>query len=326
MRFIDVPAPGGPEVLRVGMQPVPRPGPGEVLMRVKAAGINHADLMQRAGNYPPPPGASHILGLEVAGTIAALGPEHGGRWREGDQICALLAGGGYAEYVAVPAGQCMPIPKGLTPIEAASIPEAVLTVWANLFATHRLMAADRFLVQGGSSGIGSMAIQIAREFGARVAATAGSKEKCAFCLTLGAEKAVNYHDDWVEELTSWAKPKGIDVILDMVGGDYFPKHLQLLATDGRMVHIAYARGHQVTADLRTVMSKRLVVTGSTLRPRSIEQKSVLARAVEEHLWPLFGNERLRPVVFKTFPMELAAEAHRLIEAGLHMGKVVLEMA
>jgi NADPH:quinone reductase len=326
MRFVDVSRAGGPEVLALGMQPVPRPGPGEVLVRVKAAGINRADLMQREGKYPPPPGVSRILGMEAAGTIAALGPEDSGRWREGDEVCALFAGGGYAEYVAVPAGQCLPIPKGLTVIEAASIPEAALTVWANLFATHRVFAGDRFLMQGGSSGIGSMAMQIARNFGARVAATAGSPEKCAFCLTMGAEKAVNYHDDWVGELISWAKPGGIDVILDMVGGDYFPKHLELLAIEGRLVHIAVIHGSQVTADLRTVMSKRLVITGSTLRPRTVEQKSALAREVEKHLWPLFENKSVRPAVYKVFPMELAAEAHRLMEAGSHMGKIVLEIA
>jgi NADPH:quinone reductase len=326
MRFVDFSASGGPEVLTVGMQPVPRPGPGEVLMRVKAAGINRADLHQRQGNYPPPPGASPILGMEAAGTIAALGAEHGGRWREGDEVCALLAGGGYAEYVAVPAGQCMPIPKGLTLVEAASLPEVTVTVWANLFATHRLSAGDRFLMQGGSSGVGSMAIQIARNFGAHVAATAGTPEKCAFCLTMGAEKAVNYHEDWLAELTSWAKPGGIDVVLDMVGGDYFQKHIELLATEGRLVHISLSRGAQVTLDLRRVVSKRLVITGSTLRSRTVEQKSTLVREVEKHLWPLFESKSLRPVVFNVFPMESAAEAHRLMEAGSHMGKIVLEMA
>ena len=244
-------------------------------MRVKAAGINRADLMQREGNYPPPPGASPILGMEAAGTIAALGAEHGGRWREGDEVCALLAGGGYAEYVAVPAGQCMPIPKGLTLIEAASMPEGTVTVWANLFATHRLSAGDRFLMQGGSSGVGSMAIQIARNFGARVAATAGSQEKCAFCLTMGAEKAVNYHEDWLAELTSWAKPGGIDVILDMVAGDYFPKHSSFWQRRGGWSRLLLSTGAQVTVDLRTVMSKRLVITGSTLRSRTVEQKSAL---------------------------------------------------
>jgi NADPH:quinone reductase len=325
MRFVDASTPGGPEVLKIGMQPVPRPGPQEVLVRVKAAGMNRADLMQRAGKYPPPPGASPILGMEVAGTIAALGAEPTGRWREGDAVCALLAGGGDAEYVAVPAGQCMPIPKGLTLIEAAAIPETALTVWANLFATHRLSAGDRLLVQGGSSGVGAMAIQIARNFGARVAATAGSQEKCAFCLTMGAEKAVNYHDDWLAELTSWARPSGIDVILDMVGGNYFPKHLALLAMEGRLVQIATIDGSQVTADLGAVMNKRLVITGSTLRRRTVEQKSVLARAVEEHLWPLFEDRRLRPTVFRVFPMESVVEAHRFMEAGSHMGKIVLEM-
>lgn len=246
------------------------------------------------------------------------------------EVCALLAGGGYAEYVAVPAGQCMPIPKGLTAVEAASIPEAAVTVWANLFATHRLLAGDRLLIQGGSGGVGSMAIQIARNFGARVAATAGTPEKCAFCLSMGAEKAVNYREDWAAALASWAQAGstdvGINVILDVVGGDYFPKHLELLAIEGRLVQIATTHGSRVTADLRAVMSKRLVITGSTLRSRSLEQKAVLVREVEEHLWPLFESKRLQPTVFQVFPLESAADAHRLFASGSHMGKIVLKVA
>ena len=328
MRYIDVPAPGGPDVLAVATGPVPRPASGEVLIRVTAAGMNHADLLQRQGHYPPPAGASPILGMEVSGHIAALGPENSGRWRVGDPVCALLAGGGYAEYCVAPAGQCMPIPRGVAQIETAAIPEAAITVWANLFEPRRLSSGDLFLVQGGSSGIGSMAIQIARCFGARVAATAGTEEKCRFALQLGAEKAVNYRaGDWSAELAAWSRPQadphGIDVILDMVGGDYFPKHLELLALGGRLVQIAFLGGSKVTVDLRAVMSKRLLITGSTLRNRSVQEKSSLVSATEQHLWPLFENRRLRPVVARAFPLDRAAEAHRFMEAGKYMGKILL---
>src|ERR1700678_841152 len=239
MRYIEVAEPGGPEVLRLATGPVPRPGPGEVLVRVEAAGINRADLLQRQGHYPPPPGASPILGMEVSGHIAELGAGTSGRWRTGNPVCALLAGGGYAEYCTAPEGQCMAIPAGTSVREAAAIPEAAITVWANLFEPRRLFAGNLFLVQGGSSGIGTMAIQMARAFGARVATTAGSDEKCNFCLGIGAEVAVNYRSpNWPEQLARWAQPQGIDAILDMIGGDYFSGHIDLLATGGRLVHIA----------------------------------------------------------------------------------------
>jgi NADPH2:quinone reductase len=324
MRCIDIATPGGPEMLRLATRPVPRPGTGDVLVRVQAAGINRADLMQRQGHYPPPPGASPILGMEVSGHIAELGSGATSRWEVGDAVCALLAGGGYAEYCAVPEGQCLPVPAGISLRQAAAIPEAAMTVWANLFVPRRVSAGDFFLVQGGSSGIGTMAIQIARAFGARVATTAGTHAKCRFCLDLGADAAINYRtQDWAAELAEWAQPHGFDAILDMVGGDYFPKHIDLLATGGRLVHIAFSHGSQVTVDLRSIMTKRLLITGSTLRARSVAEKSSLARAVEQEVWPLFASGQLQPVIDTFFPLELAADAHRLMESGRHIGKILL---
>jgi NADPH2:quinone reductase len=324
MRCIDVAGPGGPEMLRIATQPVPQPGEGEVLVRVRAAGLNRADLLQRQGYYPPPPGASPILGMEISGEIAQANDEPTSRWRLGEAVCALVSGGGYAEYCVVPEGQCLPVPGGISLEAAAAIPEAVITVWANLFEPRRLLRGDRFLVQGGSSGIGTMAIQIARAFGARIATTAGSEEKCRFCVDLGAEVAINYRNqDWASALAQWSQPHGIDAILDMIGGDYFAKHIDLLATGGRLVQIAFSHGSLVTVDLRTMMTKRIVITGSTLRPRSVREKSSLARDVERELWPLFVNGQLRPVVAASFPLEQAADAHRLMESGQHTGKIVL---
>jgi NADPH2:quinone reductase len=325
MRAIDIASPGGPEVLRIARFPVPKPRTGEVLIQTVATGVNRADLLQRQGHYPPPPGASPILGMEVSGYIAELGPAASARWRVGDAVCALLGGGGYAEFCAVPEGQCMAVPAGVSIRDAAAIPEAVITVWANLFEPRRLFPGNLFLVQGGSSGIGTTAIQMARAFGARVSTTAGTDEKCVFCLGLGAETAINYHNDWSDTLAGWAQPHGIDVILDMIGGDYFPRHIALLASGGRLVHIATSHGSQVTADLRSIMMKRLLVTGSTLRSRSIEEKSALARSVEREVWPLFANGQIRPMVDSTFPLERAADAHHLMESGRHMGKIVLLM-
>jgi NADPH2:quinone reductase len=326
MRYVEIAEPGGPEVLRLTTGPVPRPGPGEVLVRVEAAGVNRADLLQRQGHYPPPPGASPILGMEVSGHIAQLGAGTTGRWRAGDPVCALLAGGGYADYCVAPEGQCMAVPAGTSLRDAAAIPEAAITVWANLFEPRRLFAGNLFLVQGGSSGIGTLAIQIARAFGARTATTAGTDEKCSLCRSLGAEIAINYRtQDWAAELARWSQPHGIDCILDMIGGDYFAKHVSLLATAGRLVHIAFSHGSQVTIDLRTMMVKRLLITGSTLRPRTVAEKSSLARAAEQELWPLFTNGQLRPVVDRVFPLGQAADAHRLMESGQHTGKIVLEM-
>jgi putative PIG3 family NAD(P)H quinone oxidoreductase len=325
MRSIDITAPGGPEVLRLATTLVPRPGKGEVLIHIVAAGLNRADLLQRQGHYPPPPGASPILGMEVSGYIAELGPGTTSRRQVGDAVCALLAGGGYAEYCAVPERQCMDVPAGVSIRDAAALPEAAITVWANLFQPRRLFPGDLFLVQGGASGIGTMAIQMARAFGARVATTAGSDEKCSFCLSLGAEVAANYRtQDWAAELAHWSKPHGIDAILDMVAGDYFPKHLDLLAIGGRLVHIATSHGSQVGVDLRTVMMKRLLITGSTLRPRSVEEKSSLARGVEQEVWPLFTGGQIRPIIDRAFPLEQAADAHRWMETAMHTGKIILE--
>ncbi|HZY61038.1 MAG TPA: NAD(P)H-quinone oxidoreductase [Edaphobacter sp.] len=318
--------PGGPEVLHITDLETPRPGPGEALIRVAAAGLNRADLLQREGHYPPPPGASPILGMEVSGHICELGPGVDARWKVGDAVCALLPGGGYAEYAVAAAGCCLPVPKGISLIDAAALPEAVFTVWANLFATSYLHAGDLFLVQGGTSGIGTMAIQMAKSLGARVAATAGSAEKCGFCLSLGAEQAFNYREeDWQVNAFEWSRRKGIDVILDMVGGDYFAKHLKLLATRGRLVHIATAHGAEVTLDLRAVMLKRLVITGSTLRSRSVEEKTALRNQIEKQIWPRFSEGGLKPVVHKVFPLEKAAEAHQEMKAGGHIGKLLLQV-
>jgi NADPH2:quinone reductase len=301
MRCIEVAAPGGPEVLQLVSRPVPQPGEGEIL-----------------------------VGMEVSGQIAELGEGTTARWRVGDAVCALLSGGGYAEYCAVPEGQCMPVPGGISVHAAAAIPEAAITVWANLFEPRRLFAGNLFLVQGGSSGIGTMAVQIARAFGARVATTAGTDEKCRFCLSLGAEIAVNYRANeatggWAAELARWAAPHGIDAILDMIGGDYFAKHIDLLAPGGRLMQIAFTHGSQVTVDLRTMMTKRLLVTGSTLRPRTVAEKSDLARAVEHKIWPLFATGQIKPVIDAFFPLARATDAHRLMESGRHTGKIVLDV-
>jgi NADPH:quinone reductase len=326
MRYVEIAEPGGPEMLRIATGPVPQPGPGEALVRVAAAGINRADLLQRQGHYPPPPGASPILGMEISGHIAAFGPGTTSRWHTGDAVCALISGGGYAEYCVAPEDQCMRVPGDTSLRDAAGVPEAAITVWANLFEPRRLFAGNAFLVQGGSSGIGTLAIQIARAYGARVATTAGTDDKCKFCLSLGAEVAINYHtQDWAAELARWSQPHGIDCILDMIGGDYFAKHVSLLATGGRLVHIAFSHGSQVALELRTMMIKRLLITGSTLRPRTVAEKSSLVRAVEQELWPLFTNGQLRPVIEQVFPLERVADAHRLMESGRHTGKIVLEI-
>ena len=325
MRSIAVANPGGPEMLQITTGPIPEPAPGEVLIQVAAAGLNRADLLQRQGHYPPPPGASSTLGMEVSGHVAALG-KGAPRWHVGDPVCALLAGGGYAEYCVAPAGQCMAIPEGLSLREAAAIPEAAVTVWANLFSPRRVFAGDLFLVQGDSSGIGTMAIQMAHAFGARVATTAGTDEKCQLCLSLGAETAVNYRSqDWAAALAQWSEPRGIDCVLDMIGGDYFAKHLQLLAPLGRLVHIAFSHGSPVTVDLRAVMTKRLLITGSTLRSRSVDEKSALAQETEREIWPHVSAGRINPIIDRYFPLEQAAEAHRYMESGDHSGKIILEV-
>ena len=324
MRVIEISAPGAPEVLRVGERAVPSPDAGEVLIRVRAAGVNRPDLLQRRGLYPPPPGASEIPGLEVAGEIAALGPQSGG-WALGDRVCALLAGGGYAEFCTAAAALCLPIPRCVSAAEAASLPEALFTVWANVFDSGRLQAGERFLVHGGSSGIGVAAIQLARCAGAEVYATAGSDKKCAACAALGAH-VINYRDsDFVERLMELTGGRGVDVLLDMVGGDYLPRNLACMAEGGRLVQIAALRGAKAEIDLLRVMQKRVILTGSMLRPRPIADKARISTALLETVWPWLESGSVRPVIFRVLPLEAAAEAHRIMESGQQIGKLVLRV-
>src|SRR5262245_35824906 len=315
---------GGPEVLVAVERPDPFPGPGEVLVRVKAAGVNRPDVMQRLGAYPPPPGASHIPGLEVAGAIVALGAGVNG-WREGDEVCALVAGGGYATLCAVPAPQCLPRPANVDVVTAAAIPETFFTVWSNVFDRGRLKSGETALFHGGASGIGTTAIQLASARGARVFATAGTDEKCRACERLGAAQAINYRrDDFVAEVRRLTADRGVDLILDIVGGSYTARNLASLAVDGRLVQIGLMSG-EVTAsiDLRRVLARRLVITGSTLRPRTVEEKGQIASALREQVWPLIESGAVRPVIHRTFPLEQAAAAHALMESSEHIGKIVL---
>ena len=323
MTAIEISSPGGPEVLRPVRRPVPRPARGEVLVAVAAAGVNRPDVMQRLGQYPPPLGASDIPGLEIAGQVAAVG-EDVTEWAEDDPVCALVSGGGYAEYCAAPAPQCLPVPAGLDLVQAAALPEAVFTVWTNVFERGRLATGETLLVHGGASGIGTTAIQVARAWGARVLATAGTPEKCAACERLGAERAIDYKkEDFVAAVKQATEERGVDVILDMVGGDYLPRNLAALAIDGRLVQIAFLRGPRVELDLATLMHRRLTLTGSTLRARSVEEKGRLAQAVKANVWPLIEAGAVRPVVHATFPLDQASEAHRLMESDTHIGKIVL---
>ena len=323
MRAVEITAPGEPDVLAIGTRVVPPVGAGDVLIRVAAAGVNRADVMQRRGNYPPPPGASDVLGLEVSGTVAAVG-DAVSRWRVGDAVCALLAGGGYADYCAVPAPQCLPVPAGIDVVDAAALPEVALTVWTNVFERGRLAPGETLLVHGGSSGIGTMAIQLARAFDSRVFVTAGSAEKCAACEALGAERAVNYREtDFVEAVREAAGDGGVDVILDMVGQDYLQRNLDLLNLDGRLVIIALMSGAKAEVDLATLMRHRLTVTGSTLRARTVEQKAAVVDAARERVWPLLETGRVRPVIHQRLPLAQAADAHRLMEASTHIGKLLL---
>ena len=323
MHHIAMEAPGGPEVLVLATGPMPRPATGEVLIRVAAAGINRPDVLQRTGNYPPPPGASPILGLEVSGTVVALGAEVTG-WHEGDAVCALVAGGGYAEYCVAPAPQCLPVPAGLSVIDAAGLPETVFTVWSNVFDRGRLAAGESFLVHGGSSGIGTTAIQLAHAFGAHVFATAGSPEKCAVCRDLGAERAIDYRqEDFVAVLKEATQGRGVDVILDMIGGPYVEKNLRSLALEGRLVQIAFLQGSKVTLDLAHLMVRRQTITGSTLRPRPVAEKAAIARNLRDKVWPLIEAGKVRPVIDRSFPLAEAAAAHRLMESSAHIGKILL---
>ena len=325
MRAVEISRPGGPEVLKVADVPKPVPKANEILVKVAAAGVNRPDLLQRAGNYPVPPEASPLPGLEIAGEVVELGTAVK-LWQRGDKVCALVNGGGYAEYCAVPETQALPVPKNLSMVEAASLPEACFTVWGNVYDRGRLAPGETLLVQGGSSGIGVTAIQMAAATGNRVFATAGSEEKVAACVRLGAEKAFNYKtQDWAAEARTATGGKGVNVILDMVGGDYVPRELKCLAEEGRLVFIAYLRGPKSELDIDAVMRRRLTITGSTLRPRSTEFKGYLARNLREKIWPLIEAGRIKPQVFKTFPLDQAAEAHRLMETSQHIGKIVLTL-
>ncbi len=323
MRAVEITRPGGPEVLAVTTRPVPAPKPNEILIKVAAAGVNRPDVVQRSGNYPPPPDASDLPGLEVAGEVVAVGASVQ-TFKPGDKVCALVHGGGYAEYCVAPEVQALPVPKNLSMVEAASLPETFFTVWGNVYDRGRLAPGESLLVQGGSSGIGVTAIQMARATGNRVFATAGSDEKCAACVRLGAEKAINYKtQDFAAEIKAATGGKGVDVILDMVGGDYVPKELKLLAEEGRLVFIAFLRGHKSELDINEVMRRRLTITGSTLRPRSVEFKGYLARNLREKIWPLVESGKIKPEIYKTFPLQAAADAHRLMESSEHIGKIVL---
>lgn len=323
MTAIEITKPGGPEVLRPVERPVPQPGDGEVLIRVAAAGVNRPDVLQRRGHYPPPPGAPDIPGLEVAGTIVAVGAGTD-RWQIDDRVCALVAGGGYAEYCVAPAPQCLPILETMDVVSAAAIPETFFTVWTNLFQRGALRAGERVLIHGGTSGIGTTAVQLAHVLGAIVYATAGSSEKCAACRRLGASIAINYRDsDFVDVIRRETNGGGVDVVLDIIGGDYFTRNIECLAIDGRLIQIGLLGGSTSTIDLGRVMRRRLTITGSTLRVRSVEEKGSLAREVEANVWPLLAARRVSPVIDRTFVLTEAAAAHQRMEAGDHIGKLVL---
>jgi NADPH:quinone reductase len=326
MTYIRIGRPGGPEVLVPDRMPVPQSGPGEVLIRVAAAGVNRPDVLQRQGGYPPPPGATDVPGLEVAGEVAAIGSDVE-RWRVGDRVMALVASGGYAEFCTAPGPQVLPVPASLPMVEAGAIPETFFTVWTNVFDRGRLQPGESFLVHGGSSGIGTTAIQLASAFGATVLATAGSPDKCAACERLGAKRAINYREEnFVAAAKEATGGRGVDLILDMVGGEYVEKNLQALAVEGRLVQIAWLKSPKVTANFAQLMLKRLTWTGSTLRPRSVEQKGEIARSLEARVWPLLAAGKVRPLIYRTFPLVDAAKAHALMESGEHIGKIVLTIS
>jgi NADPH:quinone reductase len=327
MNFIEVASPGGPDVMRLAIGPVPAPRPDEVLVRVLAAGVNRPDLQQRMGRYPPPPGANPVLGLEVAGEVVATG-ESVMRWHVGDRVTALTNGGGYAEYCAVPAAQALPWPRGYDAARAAALPETYFTVWANLFMLGRLNAGEAVLIHGGTSGIGTTAIQLAKAYGATVYTTAGSEEKVAACRRLGADQAFNYREtDFLVEIERLTAGRGVDVVLDMVGAPYFRRNLRCLAPDGRLVLIAFLGGAKLEAfDLVPIMTKRLTVTGSTMRPRTPEQKAAIAQALRAQVWPLLDAGRCAPVIHRVFPLVEVGAAHALMESSAHIGKIVLAVA
>ena len=324
MRVIEIAEPGGPEVLRPATRPVPVPMAGEILIRVAAAGVNRPDASQRAGSYAPPPGASDLPGLEAAGEVAAVGPGGSSPWKVGDRVCALLPGGGYAEYALTHQDHALPIPDGMEMTAAAGLCETFFTVWGNVFERGRLAAGEVLLVHGGSSGIGTTAIQLAAARGARVFATAGSEAKCRACRDLGAELAMNYRTaDFVAEVRAATGGRGVDVVLDMVGGDYLARDVRALAPEGRLVMIAHQKGATAELDFAQVMVKRLTITGSTLRPQSVEAKARIAAALRREVWPLLESGRIAPVIDRVFPLEAAAEAHARMESSAHVGKIIL---
>ncbi len=324
MTVIEISRPGRPEVLVPATRPLPQVGTGDVLIKVAAAGINRPDVLQRQGAYAPPPGASDIPGLEVAGEIVAVGAE-AGNWRPGDRCMALVAGGGYAEYTLAPAPQCLPVPAGFDMVQAAAVPETFFTVWTNVFERGRLKAGERFLVHGGTSGIGTTAIQLARALGARVFATAGGAEKARTCEQLGAERGIDYRaEDFVQVLKGVTGGEGVDLVLDMVGGDYIARNLAVLAPEGRLVHIAFLKNPVAEVNFAPVMLKRLTITGSTLRPQSVARKGEIARGLYETVWPLFESGRVKPIIDSTYPLREAARAHERIDAD-HTGKIVLTL-
>ncbi|MBC7490173.1 MAG: NAD(P)H-quinone oxidoreductase [Glaciimonas sp.] len=325
MRVIEITQPGGPDVLQIRERPIPAFKVGEVLIKVHAAGINRPDVFQRMGNYAPPPGASDLPGLEIAGEIVD-GDFTNTHFKKGNVVCALVPGGGYAEYCVTPSVQCLPIPQGWTTLEAASLPETFFTVWSNVFERAHLSVNETLLVQGGSSGIGAAAIQIATALGHRVFVTAGSNEKCRACEDLGAFRAINYRtEDFVEIVKSLTEGKGIDVILDMVAGNYVPREINCMAEDGRLVFIATLSGDSANLDFRKIMVRRLTITGSTLRPRPVAFKAAIAAQLRAQVWPLIEAGKIRPVIFKSFPIEHAAQAHTLMESSKHIGKIMLKM-
>jgi NADPH2:quinone reductase len=323
MIAIEISAPGGPEVLLPAERPVPTAGAGEVLIRVAAAGVNRPDVLQRQGRYPPPPGVTDIPGLEIAGVIEAVGADVT-TWQVGDRVCALVSGGGYAEYCVAPAPQCLPLPRGMDFAHAAGIPETTFTVWTNVFDRGRLGRGESILIHGGSSGIGTTAIQLAHALGARVFVTAGSAEKCAACEAIGADRAINYHEtDFVAAVKDATEGRGVDVVLDIVGGDYLQRNIEVLGMDGRLVMIGRQGGVKSEIDVMPVLRRRLTLTGSTLRTRSVAEKGALAQEVHKHVWPLFESGAVRVIVHRTFPFRDAAGAHRLMESSAHIGKLVL---
>ena len=326
MNYIQIEKHGDPGVLKLHSMPVPEPGPGEVLIKVAAAGVNRPDVMQRKGLYPPPPGATDVPGLEVSGTVVSVG-QNVSKPPINSEVCALVTCGGYAEYCLAAASICLPVPEKISLVNAAGIPETFFTVWTNVFKRGQLKAGESLLVHGGSSGIGTTAIQLGKAFGATVYITAGTSDKCEFCNNLGADAAINYREqDFSVEIKRLTEGKGVNVILDMVGGPYFPKNIRLLADEGRLVQIAMMQGSKAEVDFRSLLLKRVTLTGSTLRPRSVEEKTKIAHALQKNVWPLLESGAIRPIIHETFPLKQASEAHRLMESSAHIGKILLKPA